>query len=374
MHVLPGHCSPRRLLLVAAALLVAVAAAAAPPARAASRLPAVGHVFVVNLENEGFDATFGPGSPATYLNGTLRPAGELLTQYYAIGHASLDNYVAEISGQAPDTDTQGDCPVFADFVGTGTVAPQQAVGQGCVYPPQVQTVADQLTASGRTWKGYMEDMGNDPSRESATCGHPPLNGQDDTQQAEVGDQYAARHNPFVYFHSLLDSGACAANDVPLSQLTTDLASAATTRNLSFITPNLCDDGHDSPCVDGRPGGLQSADAWLQTWVPKILASPAYQADGLLVITFDEAGSSDTTACCGEVPGPNSPAPGITGPGGGRVGALVLSPYVQPGSQNTNPYNHYALLCSVEDLFGLPHLGFAGQPGLRCFGGDVYNAA
>ena len=100
--------------------------------------------------------------------------------------------------------------------------------------------------------------------------------------------YATRHDPFVYFHSIIDSPTCKTNVVGLDVLTTDLASAATTPNLSYITPNVCDDGHDAPCKDGRPGGLESADAFLATWVPKILASPAYKAGGMLVITFDEA--------------------------------------------------------------------------------------
>jgi hypothetical protein len=65
-------------------------------------------------------------------------------------------------------------------------------------------------------------------------------------------------------------------------------------------------------------------------------------------------------------------PGITGMGGGRVGALVLSPFVKPGSVSSTPYNHYSLLASIEDLFDRPYLGYAAQPGLNRFGLDVYN--
>lgn len=334
-------------------------------------------MFVINLENTSFAEAFGPSSPAVYLNGTLRARAQLLTRYYAVAHNSLPNYIAQISGQGPNGDTQGDCQVYRDFVGAGTSPPGQAVGQGCVYPARVPTVANQLSATGRSWKAYLEDMGDSPTQ-SATCRHPALNTPDGTRKARVGDQYAARHNPFVYFHSILDGGDCSTQDVPLEQLPGDLATEATTANLTYITPNLCNDGHDQPCVDGRPGGLATADAWLRIWVPRILAAPAYQHDGLLVITFDEAeatgSGADTTACCNEQPGPNSPLPGITGPGGGRVGALLLSRFVRPGSTNATPYNHYALLGSIEKLFGLPRLGFAGAPGLRTFGSDVYNAA
>jgi hypothetical protein len=339
--------------------------------RAAAQQPPIRHVFTIVLENKSYDETFGPSSPAPYLSKQLTAQGELLTNYYAIGHNSLDNYIALVSGQAPNTITQGDCPVYLDFVPGSTVqldANGQAVGQGCVYPVGVQSIADQLAARGLTWHGYMEDM-------PAPCTHPALNTQDQTQTAKPGDQYAARHNPFVYFHSIIDGASCAANDVPLTQLPTDLKNYATTPNYVFITPNLCHDGHDSPCVDGEPGGLVSTDAFLREWVPQILASPAYKRDGLLLILFDEAefsgSNADSTACCNEIPGPDSPMPGITGPGGGLVGAVVLSRFVRPGTVVTTPYNHYSLLRTIEELFGLSYLGFAGQTGLNGFGLDVF---
>ena len=111
----------------------------------------------------------------------------------------------------------------------------------------------------------------------------------------LGDAYATRHNPFVYFHSIIDSPTCG-NCVNLNNLTADLADAHTTPNFVFITPNLCDDGHDgsgtgaagTTCANGQPGGSASADAFLQMWVPQIMASPAYKKDGLLMILFDES--------------------------------------------------------------------------------------
>jgi hypothetical protein len=250
----------------------------------------------------------------------------------------------------------------------------------------------------------MEDMGNDPRRESPTCGHPPIGATDNTQMARNGDQYASRHDPFVYFHAIIDRPSCATHVVSLQGLDADLKSIATTPSYVFITPNLCHDGHDGggggPCVDGEPGGLVSADRFLQSVVPQILASPAFMRDGLLIITFDEADiasdydassravrvrGGDASACCDERPGPNIPAyqagehvartaingPGLIGPGGGRIGAVMLSPFIKPGTQSTLPYNHYALLRSVEDIFGLGHLGYAGQAGLEGFGADIF---
>jgi hypothetical protein len=281
-----------------------------------------------------------------------------------------------ISGQAPTMATQADCPVFTDVLPGTPTADGQVLGQGCVYPASVQTVAGQLRAKGLTWRGYMEDMGNDPARDNGVaCAHPSLGTPDRTQQAGATDEYATRHNPFVYFHSIIDDAAgCQARDVPLTRLPADLGAAASTPNLSFITPDLCHDGHDAQCADGTLGGLPAADAFLREWVPRITASPAYRRDGLLVIAFDEAGS-DSSACCGEQSGPNTPAPGgpSGGPGGGRTGAVLLSPLIAPGTVSDQSYNHYSLLRSVEDAFALPHLGYAAAPDLRPFGSDVFTA-
>ncbi|MBL6752273.1 MAG: phosphoesterase [Nevskia sp.] len=379
------------------------ATASDPPP--AARAPAIGHVFVIVLENQDFASSFGPDSRAPYLSRTLPAQGALLRQYYATGHASLDNYIAMISGQAASPQTRADCQYYADFKSTGTTADGQAIGDGCVYPASVKTLADQLAAAGLRWKGYMEDMGNDPARESATCGHPRLGDKDLTHTAQApsaavpaGDQYATRHNPFVYFHSIVDSPACAANVVNLRLLPQDLQSADTTANFNFITPNLCNDGHDAPCADRQPGGLVSADRFLQKWVPLITASPAFRKDGLLVVLFDEGGytlARDAAGrvtltfkgefCCAQQPGPNLTAfpqvvqirPTITlvsqSYGGDRVGAVLLSPLIAPGTVSDVPYNHYSLLRSVEDWFGLGHLGYAAQPEVAAFGKDVFAA-
>ena len=355
-------------VLLVGALLAALVTTTTGSMTASAATPAIGHVWIIELENKGFTTTFGPNSPAPYLARTLTQQGQLLTQYYGIGHVSLDNYVAEISGQAPNAATQSDCMVYADFnPPTAVFGPNgQAVGQGCVFPAGVPTISNQLDTAQKSWKGYMQDMGT-------PCKHPALNSVDQTQSATAQSQYAARHNPFVYFHSIIDDAAsCAAHVVDLGALSGDLGSIATTPNFSFITPDLCSDAHDASCADGGPGGLPAADAFLQEWVSRITSSPAFQQDGLLVVMFDEAdvgGSFDGSACCGEQPGPNSPMPGIGGPGGGRTGAVLLSQFVNAGSVNDTPFNHYSLLRSIEDIFGLPHLGYAGAAGLQAFGDD-----
>jgi hypothetical protein len=336
---------------------------------AAAVTPPIGHVFVINIENKSFARTWGSGSAAPYLAGRLRAKGVLLGRYYATAHHSLGNYLAQVSGQGPDSAIQGDCPRYTAFRPTRSdVAPQQAVGNGCVFPRSVRTLPRQLSKAGLDWKGYLEDM-------ARPCQHPQPGATDPWFRATAASQYATRHNPFVYFASITSRPAyCRAHVVNLDRLSTDLQATSTTPALSYLTPDLCHDGHDRSCADGGPGGLPAVNAWLKTWVPRILHSPAYQADGLLVITADESDgvAQDSSACCGEGPGPNAARPGIKGPGGGRVGALVLSPYAVPGATSTRAYNHYSLLATIEDLFGLDRIGYA-RTAPRTFGSDVFAA-
>jgi phosphatidylinositol-3-phosphatase len=356
------------------ALLVTLVSLALAPAAAQAALPPIKHVFVVVLENKNYDETFAPDSQAPYLAKTLPAMGALLPNYYAIGHLSLDNYIALVSGQGPNPQTQADGQFFTDFA-PGTIgADDQATGSGVVYPTSVKTIADQLESKGLQWRGYMEDMANGPA-DQKTCRHPQQNEQDSTQDARQGDQYAARHNPFVYFHSLIDGSSCRQNDVDFSLMPGEIAQAGTTAAYSFITPNLCHDGHDEPCKgSNEPGGLKSINEFLQKWVPVILGSSGFKDDGMLVVTYDEAeNTQDSTACCNEQAA-NTPSPGGAnpGPGGGKVGAIVISPFTKPGTVDNTPYNHYSLLRGIEDLFGLDHLGYAGQDGLEPLGPKLFN--
>ena len=299
------------------------------------------HVFVITMENKSFTDTFGSSTQNPYMQ-ALAKQGALLNEYFGTGHVSLDNYISMMSGQPSTVETQSDCfNGFNDVVATGTDAANPKVvatqnGMGCVFPASVKALPNQLDDIKLSWKGYMGDMGNDPTRETATCGHPKIGAIDNTQAAQAptadvpnGDQYATRHNPFMYFHAIIDDQAyCNAHVVNLNaSLQADLATVATTPNFVFITPNLCDDGHDGdgtgakPCVNGDKGGLYSINAFLAKWVPIIQASPAYQQDGLIIINFDESGdilpagsatvNGKTTvtlnlpgdSCCGQQSGP-----------------------------------------------------------------------
>ena len=472
MKYLTHTTSRAAFVLCAAAFATSVIAASTDkPIRAALPKGAIEHILVIDLENENFEDTFGHASPAPYLKGTLLKLGQLIVNYYGTSHASAGNYIAQVSGQSSTVALNNDCidmnslaaKDFSRIVGEfknvvpGTDAedkvnhPGQVVGDGCVFPAPTdathgaQTIGEQLDAlygkSGKpTWRAYMEDMGNDPARDygtldpmgGAACAHPPIGGTDYSNNAAANDQYATRHNPFMYFHSIIDDEArCNARVVPLGgivvskdgdkfsgHLYTDLQNKKTTPQFMFVTPNLCNDAHDATCaapnIEGTKdekekhiGEIGASDLWLKHWMPMIFASPAYQSGKMLVVlTFDEAKMEDSRACrkenqagCGSPTGPNVSNPGYstllkmfhkqnepTGnfvyPGGGHIGAVLLNKrYVKPGSVNTTgDYNHYSALRSYEDLLGITtggddgegHLGYAATKGMKPFGKDVFN--
>ncbi len=347
----------RTVLLTAAVSAVAASAVVAGPAVAtvgqdtsgsargahtssAYHPPKIKHVWTIVLENKSYEASFTGLNKNSYLWQTLPTYGLLERQYYGTSHFSQGNYLSMVSGQATSPGPQNDCP---DYNETGPVQ-RLADGQykilnntrkadgsynagsqqpGCVFPREVQTLFNQFDKAHVSYKGYMQDMGNDPAREAATCGNPhsarPGPAVDDPGGAEgpyaapgspkystTDDQYVAKHNPFPWFHSLLDTRDCAKRVVPLAKnLLADLKSAKTTPAYSFITPNNCSDAHDATCVGDNlsggsnaltgakktptdhQGGLKAADIFLRQVIPAIMSSPAYQEGGLIDVTFDE---------------------------------------------------------------------------------------
>src|SRR3954463_4798868 len=173
----------RAVRRLAGLVAIVIAVLAAAPAHAA--LPPIKHVFVIWLENKDYAKTFAAQNPpAPYLAKTLPSMGALLPEYYAIGHLSLDNYIAVVSGQGPNPQTQADCQIFSDFAGSADGADGQAMGTGCVYPAAVKTIANQLEDKGMRWRGYMEDMAL-AGGDQKTCVHPDLNQHDSTQSASA---------------------------------------------------------------------------------------------------------------------------------------------------------------------------------------------
>ena len=261
-------------------------------------VPVFEHIVTVVFENKEFGSVV--NNPQMSFFNQLAKSYTLLTQFYAVTHPSLPNYLAMIGG---DTfNVTFDC----------TACPQDA-----------PSLPDLIEASGRTWKTYQEDM---PS----PCFARPESGN-----------YAIKHNPFLYFKPIrLDKVRCLQSVVPFTDLTTDL-NANALPNYVFITPNLCNDAHDCPLV--------IADDWLKALMEQLL--PALDAEGgpyLIVITWDE-GQGDHS-CCGM---PEEQ-------GGGRIATILVSPQVKTGFQDKTQYTHYSLLKTIAESWHLSYLGHAAD--------------
>ncbi len=368
----------------------------APKPAPAKTLPKIKHVFVILLSDQPYAAVFGPESKAHYLVGKLEPKGTLLPRYDAVGHEQLPNGVALISGQGATPQTAADCPTYTPIGPASAGADGQVLGQGCVYPASTPTLPGELEAGHLRWRAYLEGVGEGPAPVSA-CAHPALGQADPTTPPAAASEAASGHppaatsplgvyatyrNPFAYFQSLTDSGACARSEAGISQLKADLAQPARTANLSYIVPGLCHDGGPTPCAPGAPAGPAAADSFLQRVVPEILASGAYKQNGLLVITTDEAPSSgafeDSSSCCGQPAFPNLGAAGLTPAGrpggGGTVGALLLSPFIREPASSAEAYNHFSLLATIEDLFAVKRLGYAGLSAVTPLAPSIFTAS
>jgi len=320
-------------------------------ARAADGLegiPHFDHIAIVVLENEDASETFGPASPAHYLNG-LRNEGTFLPQYYATSHVSLGNYITMMSGLPANPSTTSDCLGLSLYNCVQTVT-AESPPTGSVH------LGDQLDAAGFTWAGYA-DM--DPRIPQDDCFHAPYSPTDPSPDLYQGDSqnppgydYADRHNPFIYFANVVgDDARCRAHVHPYSRLATDLANN-TLPAFSFISPDTCHDGHDDPCSNGSPGGLVSADLWLSQEMPALLAYLRGH-NGLLIIIFDEgnpatSGQELCNTCAGQ---------GL----GGRTGAVLVGAGVLGHAVVPTPYDHASLLRTIEDSFGIAaHLGLAND--------------
>jgi len=324
-----------RIILALSLLGVTLAIIPARSAPALEGIPRFDHVAIIVLENENFDDIWGAGSPAHYLN-SLRGQGVFSDHYFATGHLSLDNYIAIVSGQPWNPVTGSDCLTVNLWT---CVQVQSVLSKG-------RHIGDQLDNHGLSWKGYMDGM---PS----PCYHGPYSplsiGPDPVQgdsNKPPAKNYADRHNPFIYFANVIGNKArCKAHDVPYTYLASDLA-AGNLPAFSFITPDTCNDGHDSPCADGRPGGLITADAWLAQEVPPLL-NYLQSHNGMLIITFDEDSFSRVppVVCCKGGPGP---LPSF----GGRIGLVALGAGLTPGKVVHTDYDHMSLLRTFEDAFGI----------------------
>lgn len=327
-------------------------------------LPEVKHVFLIVLGEGAYEDTFGSESKSKYLGEELPAQGELLTNYFAVTNGELANQIALISGQGPTPETAANCPTYAD-VAPATESPEgQIEGNGCVYPASTKTLPGQLAEKELTWRAYVDRDEADEEDSPAEATQPP-------------GCYATSRNPFAYFHSIVDAGECGEGDPGLAQLAKDLAlKPEKFPTLAYISP--------APATPENPAATEEE---LKTIIPSIQSSFAYKDSGLIVITSAQAPQegehADPSACCVTPTYPNlplepeaeEPAAGPVKPtgGGGRVGALLLSPLVEAGTTSETYFNHYSLLATIEELFGLEKIGYAAEPAITGFDESIFNA-
>ena len=275
----------RRICWLGALLVVALATAACEsrtvtPARAAGHaapaaapvpLPSFGHVFIIVEENANYTDVIGDTS-MPYLDDLARQYA-LATQYYGNAHPSIGNYFMITVGDTVKNDDG-----FSEIV-------------------DADNVVRVLTAAGKTWKSYAEDL--------------PVVGYTGTGVR----RYARKHNIFALLADVVHSSTQLRNLVPFTQLATDLASN-TLPHYAFIVPNVCNDAHDCP--------LRTADEWLKRNIDPLVQSATFQRDGLLIIVFDESRTDNLH-------------------GGGRIPCVIVSPKARRGYRSTTLYQHQSLL-------------------------------
>jgi hypothetical protein len=283
------------ILLVLPALGVGCGASAGKPLAlgASAALPSSprSRVVIIVMENAEYGEVMG-SSQAPYVNALARRYG-LATQSFAITHPSLPNYIALTSGS-----THG---VSSDCTDCHVSAPN---------------IVDQLEAAGISWAAYLEDVPKPCFRGAGAGG------------------YAKKHNPFIYYDDIAASASRCGRLVGFARLAGALRSGRLP-TYAWITPNLCDDGHDC--------GVAAGDRFLARTLPALLRELG--PHGFIVLSWDEGGSDQ--GCCG-------------GARGGHVATIVAGPDVRRGVRMQRPVDHYGVLATIEQALGLPPLAGAAD--------------
>jgi phospholipase C len=277
-----------------------LAGVTSPPAQARpARSDRPSHLIVVVEENHAFEQVIG-SKAAPFLN-HLAAHGTLLTDYHAITHPSLPNYVALVSGRTGR--------IRSDCVRCTISGP---------------TLIDQLEARHISWAAYLQGLPR-PCSAVARSG-----------------AYTEAVDPFMHAARVRDHPSQCDRVLPLRRFHADLT-ASRLPIVVFVMPDLRHEMHS--------GSKRVADAWLRRLVGDLHASPVWRQDTRLVVTFDESNRHDMRSCCD----------GLAA--GGRVATIVAGPRIPKGRDPTS-YSHYSLLRSTEAAFGLPFLGHAGGPAAR----------
>jgi phospholipase C len=294
-------------VIIAALALTALAGCApgaSTPPVAAGSVPRYQHIFLIVMENRSYDDVIG-SEKAPHINALAKQYG-LATNYWGVAHPSEPNYIAMIGG-----DTFG-------------VSDDLSYKINALTAPNLAT---QLEAAGLTWKSYQQSL--------------PYPGYTGETYPSGSALYASKHNPFMNFLGAWPASqrqAALAHVVPDSQLASDLASGSVP-DFSFISPDLCHDMHGAPsCLSGL---TSAGDNYVNATVDAITSSSVWRTGNTaIILAWDEADA-----------GLSLGAPGIAA-GGGHIPVVVITNHGPRGARDGAPYNHYALLLTIEDAFGL----------------------
>ncbi len=325
-----------------------------------SAAPELTNVWLISLGDQSFEklydtagaaGTARASSEAPYLATTLTRAGALIPDLFAVTRGALAGQVALVSGQGPNADTRNGCPSFAPVSDAAPGKYDQAPASGCGFPANYATIVDLLTGASKRWKVYAGVA------DRLDGGAPTL-----CRQPATGARPPAGAVPFPLFSSFTGDPECATKVAAPSALIDDLADKGKTPAFSYIAPGPCEDASDTPCAPDAPAGVAPANAFLRRTVEAIQQSAAYKAGGAIVITATQSPAGgenpDNSACCEDRPWYGKDTANA---GGGRVGALILSPLVKGKTVVDGRFDHYDLLRTIADGLGVRRPGLAASP-------------
>ena len=286
-----------------------------------AQAPRFDHVYVIVLENHGFDDALYNG-PSPFLHELARTQG-VATRYFGVAHPSLPNYLALIGGdEFGIRDDQPSC--FALDIAPSTPC-NKILGDSLV---------DQLRRAGLSFALYAESLPAPGSMVTVAPG------------GVQGALYAQKHNPLPYFRSLAADPDRASLIKPYTAFAADLEGAAP--NVALIVPNQCHDGHGLPICHDRDRLIADYDSFVRDAVTAIRGSKNFSRHSAIVVTFDEG----ARALYSEAP--VSEIVRATGGADNHIATIVATSCGAP-LQDATRYDHYSLLATIEDGFSLPRL-------------------